>query len=74
MEETSYNDLGCVLLLKYPVSNSWMETLSLALVGYTCQRRRLLRYYLNGDIAWSLLDLIFKVKTHDLTFDGWIRR
>lgn len=33
-----------------------------------------LHRYLVGGIARICSDLIFRVKTQDLTFDGWIRR
>lgn len=53
MEETSYNDFDWVVLLKYPTPSSTVKILSLALVGFTWQWRRLSCHYPNEGITSS---------------------
>lgn len=74
VEETTYDDFDMVVLLEHPVSSSGVKTLGLTLLGYTWQWQRFYTVTMLMALLGVCSDMNFRVKTHDLAFEGWIRR
>jgi hypothetical protein len=70
VEETTYDDFDWAVLLEYQVLCSSGKTLGLTLVGYTWQWWRFCIITLLKALLGVFLDLIFRVKTHELAFNG----
>jgi hypothetical protein len=72
VKETTH-DFDWVVVVEYLVSSSGVKTLGMTLLLYPAMAAFCIVTLTRALLGVSL-DMIFRVKTHDLTFDGWIQR